>query len=273
MAETMTMGDKKEEFKDHRKMRLHFVNWILSQPPSYEPGSRFVYSNFGYGIMGAVLERLYEKENPGNPKPFNQIKQQILDTMVRTPLPAVHHCQQYATVSSTPPSAVHLCQYIHLCQECTAVSTTPPSVLHTPLSVSSCSSAFADVCAQGVIGNYGSRIGRANIELHTLQADVAAAKAATGEDEAANKELKDAAIDKLEKFKKEAERLEEARKIATASGNAARIKEATKALDEFDPLAHDYSDRVMGHDGGSEGQCTKKRGENSDHWIRTLPGM
>ena len=77
MAETMTMGDKKEEFKDHRKMRLHFVNWILSQPPSYEPGSRFVYSNFGYGIMGAVLERLYEKENPGNPKPFNQIKQQF----------------------------------------------------------------------------------------------------------------------------------------------------------------------------------------------------
>ena len=133
------------------------------------------------------------------------------------------------------------------------------------------------MCAQGVIGNYGSRIGRADIKLHELLADVAAAaKAAEGEDEAAKKELKDT-TDKLEEFKKNTERLEEAKKSATTSGNAAKIKEATKALDEFDPLAHDYSDRVMGHDGGSEDQhcdiCTKKRGENSKHWIRTLPGM
>lgn len=250
MKETKTVGVFEEKIKDHREMRRHFVNWILSQPPTYEPGSQFEYSNFGYGIIGAVLERLYEKENPQNPKPFNYIKQQILHTL-------------------------------------------------------------------GMKSNYGSRIGRANIWLETLEANVATAEARAKEanvtsaegagaeaevdepktkaqegletpcSEAKTKAQEDletscseaktnaqedleTARSELDKFKKlKADKLK-----AKASGNAIEIDRAAKELaDAYPP--YDYSDRVMGHTSEpppAGGKCMKKRSPTAIA-LRTLPGM
>jgi CubicO group peptidase (beta-lactamase class C family) len=39
------------------EQRLDYAGHILSQPPAHEPGTRFVYSNAGYVIAGAMLEQ------------------------------------------------------------------------------------------------------------------------------------------------------------------------------------------------------------------------
>jgi len=41
-----------------REQRAHFARAHLTQPPAYRPGTKYQYSNAGYGIVGAVLEQL-----------------------------------------------------------------------------------------------------------------------------------------------------------------------------------------------------------------------
>ena len=69
-------------YDDDIQMREAFVNWILSRPPSYEPRLKFVYSNFGYGLVGAVLEKEHERifglEANYVRKSFNEINQESL---------------------------------------------------------------------------------------------------------------------------------------------------------------------------------------------------
>jgi CubicO group peptidase (beta-lactamase class C family) len=41
--------------------RYEFIEAVLSQPPQTPPGTRFLYSNQGYAVVGAMLERLTGK--------------------------------------------------------------------------------------------------------------------------------------------------------------------------------------------------------------------
>ncbi len=41
-----------------REQRYEFIQAVLSHPPASAPGAKFVYSNQGYAIVGAMLERL-----------------------------------------------------------------------------------------------------------------------------------------------------------------------------------------------------------------------
>ena len=43
------------------KQRLQFIQAVLSQPPAAAPGEQFIYSNQGYAIAGAMLEKLAGK--------------------------------------------------------------------------------------------------------------------------------------------------------------------------------------------------------------------
>lgn len=43
------------------EQRLQFIKAVLSQPPAETPGSKFIYSNQGYAIAGAMLEKLAGK--------------------------------------------------------------------------------------------------------------------------------------------------------------------------------------------------------------------
>jgi CubicO group peptidase (beta-lactamase class C family) len=43
------------------EQRLQFITAVLSQPPAAAPGSQFIYSNQGYAIAGAMLEKLTSK--------------------------------------------------------------------------------------------------------------------------------------------------------------------------------------------------------------------
>ncbi len=43
------------------EQRLQFIQAVLSQPPAAAPGSQFIYSNQGYSIAGAMLEKLAGK--------------------------------------------------------------------------------------------------------------------------------------------------------------------------------------------------------------------
>lgn len=40
------------------EQRLEFIKAVLSQPPAAAPGTRMIYSNQGYAILGAMLERI-----------------------------------------------------------------------------------------------------------------------------------------------------------------------------------------------------------------------
>ena len=40
------------------QQRLEFIQSVLSQPPAAAPGTKMIYSNQGYSIIGAMLERL-----------------------------------------------------------------------------------------------------------------------------------------------------------------------------------------------------------------------
>ncbi len=43
-----------------REQRARFARAHLTQPPAYKPGTKFQYANAGYGIVGAVVERVTE---------------------------------------------------------------------------------------------------------------------------------------------------------------------------------------------------------------------
>ena len=53
---------KKLEGLDGMKSRQKLANILLKQKPDYEPGSKFVYSNCAYGILGAILEKITKKD-------------------------------------------------------------------------------------------------------------------------------------------------------------------------------------------------------------------
>jgi CubicO group peptidase (beta-lactamase class C family) len=44
-----------------REQRREFVAAVLSQPPEAAPGTRFIYSNQGYAIVGVMLEKIADK--------------------------------------------------------------------------------------------------------------------------------------------------------------------------------------------------------------------
>jgi CubicO group peptidase (beta-lactamase class C family) len=44
-----------------REQRLEFITSVLSQPPEAKPGTRFIYSNQGYAIVGVMLEKITDK--------------------------------------------------------------------------------------------------------------------------------------------------------------------------------------------------------------------
>ena len=52
--------DKLEKY-DGMTARKKLTNIVLKEKPLYEPGSKFEYSNWGYGILGAILEKLTKK--------------------------------------------------------------------------------------------------------------------------------------------------------------------------------------------------------------------
>jgi len=41
-----------------REQRAHFAKAHLTQPPAHRPGTKFLYANAGYGILGAIAERI-----------------------------------------------------------------------------------------------------------------------------------------------------------------------------------------------------------------------
>lgn len=43
------------------EQRAAFARQLLNQPPIAPPGTRFVYSNAGYGLLGHIAERVYKK--------------------------------------------------------------------------------------------------------------------------------------------------------------------------------------------------------------------
>jgi CubicO group peptidase (beta-lactamase class C family) len=43
------------------EQRYEFIQAVLKQPPAAAPGSKFIYSNQGYAIAGAMLEKLSQK--------------------------------------------------------------------------------------------------------------------------------------------------------------------------------------------------------------------
>jgi len=64
---------------DDQDRRYAFVNWLLARKPDYLPGTEFSYSNFGYSIIGAVTERLWQKRNgAAHPQGFNGILKEVL---------------------------------------------------------------------------------------------------------------------------------------------------------------------------------------------------
>jgi CubicO group peptidase (beta-lactamase class C family) len=44
-----------------REQRREFITSVLSQPPEAKPGTRFIYSNQGYAIVGVMLEKIADK--------------------------------------------------------------------------------------------------------------------------------------------------------------------------------------------------------------------
>jgi CubicO group peptidase (beta-lactamase class C family) len=44
--------------KTPREQRAHFAKAHLTQPPAYKPGTKYQYANAGYGILGAIAERV-----------------------------------------------------------------------------------------------------------------------------------------------------------------------------------------------------------------------
>ena len=52
---------KLNKILDGMKSREKLANLILKEEPSYPPGKSYDYSNWGYGILGAIIERLTKK--------------------------------------------------------------------------------------------------------------------------------------------------------------------------------------------------------------------
>lgn len=45
-----------------REHRRRYLQAVLSQPPDFKPGTRAQYSNAGYVVLGAILEKLHQEE-------------------------------------------------------------------------------------------------------------------------------------------------------------------------------------------------------------------
>jgi CubicO group peptidase (beta-lactamase class C family) len=45
-----------------RQQRLEFIEAVLAQPPAATPGTRMIYSNQGYAIIGAMLEKVTDQD-------------------------------------------------------------------------------------------------------------------------------------------------------------------------------------------------------------------
>jgi CubicO group peptidase (beta-lactamase class C family) len=53
--------EKKLEKLDGKAARKQLANIVLKMKPLYKPGSKFEYSNWGYGILGAIIEKITNK--------------------------------------------------------------------------------------------------------------------------------------------------------------------------------------------------------------------
>jgi CubicO group peptidase (beta-lactamase class C family) len=45
-----------------RQQRLEFISAVLAQPPEAPPGTKMIYSNQGYAIVGAMLEKITDRD-------------------------------------------------------------------------------------------------------------------------------------------------------------------------------------------------------------------
>jgi CubicO group peptidase (beta-lactamase class C family) len=45
-----------------RQQRLEYITAVLAQPPEAPPGSKMIYSNHGYAIVGAMLEKITDRD-------------------------------------------------------------------------------------------------------------------------------------------------------------------------------------------------------------------
>jgi CubicO group peptidase (beta-lactamase class C family) len=45
-----------------REQRLEYITAVLAQPPAAPPGSKMIYSNQGYAIVGAMLEKITDRD-------------------------------------------------------------------------------------------------------------------------------------------------------------------------------------------------------------------
>jgi CubicO group peptidase (beta-lactamase class C family) len=77
----LTSADEADSFDltsvpdDPRERRMTAVQWILEQPPQAVPGVEFLYSNAGYTVAGAMLEKL------GNDEYFRLLNSWVLEPL------------------------------------------------------------------------------------------------------------------------------------------------------------------------------------------------
>src|SRR5262249_48664597 len=53
-----TLGDLKRLPGSPREQRFEFIKMMLAETPDYQPGSKYVYSNAGYSLLGVIAEQL-----------------------------------------------------------------------------------------------------------------------------------------------------------------------------------------------------------------------
>jgi len=103
IADTENKG-RSGTFENDVELRETFINFLLAMPPSLDPRSRFSYSNYGYGLIGAVLEKEYAKKHPvpagEPPKGINDIVSETLKSLGMT--------NNYLTTRNCPDELEHI---------------------------------------------------------------------------------------------------------------------------------------------------------------------